>query len=86
MPFKKGGWARGTYRCDAPGCTNAAEISVSTQLSTPGGRAGRVQVRTRSVRLCESCLAKHISELQPTMMRKMMLEATGKLTANRGPK
>lgn len=79
MPFQQGGWARGNYRCDVMGCAGAAEISVITQLSTPGGRTGRVQVSARAVRVCIECLNKYIANTQPAIFRKGLMAASAKV-------
>jgi hypothetical protein len=56
MGFARTGDYKAGYNCKATRCKDKADVSLSIQISTPGGRKGRVQVRTQSVRLCNSHL------------------------------
>lgn len=73
------GWDRGRIRCEQHACNGYAAIALSVQLSTGGGREKRVQVRAKSVRLCNSCLDKLTEQLMLTPLRASLADATRKV-------
>lgn len=78
--MQRGGrWDRGSARCQAVGCNDYSAVALSAQLSTSGGRRGRVQVRAASVRLCNACLDKLAEGKMPKALAECIHVAVTKV-------
>ena len=46
---------RGTWRCQVKGCGGEAELGMLAWVRTTGGRRGRIQRSSNTVRICAKC-------------------------------